>query len=108
MSFALAIMVWGIVYNGNFGKGVMVRHLAIGNVIQGVQQNIYSVDVRQPGFRKQIQNKKRGQQGAQPQFDIIEIPVPGVGTMLLLMGSYCAVGVMAARSRIRAVEVVKG
>ncbi|MEP6757120.1 MAG: ABC transporter permease subunit [Chthonomonadales bacterium] len=109
MSFALATMVWAIAFQGDLSEGVMVRHLAIGTAIQGVEQNIYSVDVRQPGMRRRRQNKKKAGQTGQPQMDLaIEIPVPNVGPMVLLVGSYCVVGVMAARSRIRAVEVVKG
>ena len=109
ISFALAMIVWGISFRGDITQGVLVRNLALGSSIQGVQQTIYSVDIRQPGFRQARSGRRVNTETQQRTMEpSIEIPVPDAVPMIGIVLVYSVVGVMAARSRIRAVEVVKG
>lgn len=108
MSMVLSFMVWGIAYEGDFQQGVLIRHLSVSQMIAGVQQNIYSVDVQTRTMGPPRRRRKDKNADSTPPKMTMEIPVPAIGPMLLLMGTTCAGGILAARARIRAVEVIRG
>jgi ABC-2 type transport system permease protein len=128
VSLAVSFMVWGIAYRGRMDEGVLVRHLSVPQMINGIQQNIYHVDVKMPGFRKTIREQRRAERQARNRTSqepgnpeapspptvereftpAMEIPVPAMLPLLLLAGGTCGVAVAAARARIKAVEVISG
>lgn len=94
ISQAIALASWGIRYQGDFNQGVILRHLSPEGAISGLGQNVYGVVQPIPSARHGLS------------FD--SIPPPTLGVMILLFGGLVAAGVIAARMRIRAVEVVRG
>lgn len=87
-------IVWGILYHrairsGDLDQGVLLRHLSVDGVIQGLGQNIYAVDER-VGFMQMVMSR------------------PPVMAMVGLAAILVVLGVGAARAKVRAVEVVRG
>jgi ABC-2 type transport system permease protein len=116
-SFA-CMMVWGIQHNGNLRRGVLTRHLSVPGSINGIQQNVYGIKEQVPGFRPPMEadNEVRDGRVTSPTRDgqgrvfdqNMKIDGPPLLPLVLVAGTFCLVAVLAARSRIRAVEVVKG
>jgi ABC-2 type transport system permease protein len=93
----IAATTWLIVTRGNMARGVLIQHLSIDGVIKGLGQNAFGVDLRMPTWNN-----------AKQQMEALSIPPPSLQALLLLGGGLCLLGIVAARMRIRAVEVVKG
>lgn len=93
----IAGATWAIVYMGNFGEGVLMRHMSIDGIIKGLGQNVLGVDVRMPTWNNVKQMP-----------EVLTIEPPSMKGLLLLAVTLCVIGIAAARMRIRAVEVVKG
>lgn len=97
VSLTAAMAVWGILTHGNLAKGTLVRHLSVSGVIEGLGQQVYGVTLRIPEF-----NRHRGS------MEMVTLDAPPLWAMLVVAVALVALGVAAARSRIRAVEVVRG
>ena len=103
--FAGAYYVWGMIvgafwfirYMGNLKEGILLRHLSISGAIQGLAQNIFGVTQHMMAG-----NMRRG--GLEEVF----VRPPELLPVLMLTVGLIAIGLLAARMRIRAVEVVKG
>ncbi len=80
------------------GTGLLVQHLSLSGVIDGLVQNIYRVDV------PTIFNGPRRNRGLAP---IMDAP-PAAWALILLAAVLVIGGILAARARIQAVEVVQG
>jgi ABC-2 type transport system permease protein len=95
----IAGMVWifrfGIPHHGDPTRGVLVRSLSLGGVIQGLAQNIYHVTINRVIFRD-----------GGPQR--IEIPPPSFWVVFWVALALIAIGAIAARQKVRAVEVIRG
>lgn len=96
VSFVAAMTAWGVLHRGDFAKGVLVRHLSVAGAIDGTVQNILGVGIRVMKWQRR--------QG--PTW--IELQPPDFAVVLLLALGLAVAGVVAARLRIRAVEVVRG
>jgi ABC-2 type transport system permease protein len=92
----LAGLIGMIRHRGDMSKAVLEMHLSINGVIQGLAQNIFQVNVTPQGGPRRM--------GTTP----IELAPPELWVMLLVGAVMVVIGVMAARMRIRAVEVVRG
>lgn len=95
-NFVTAIY-WGVRYRGNLGEGVLERHLNVEGAISGLAQNILGVSQRMPTMMRHS--------GA---MNVVTLDPPRLGVVLALAIGLCAAGIVAARLRIRAVEVVRG
>jgi ABC-2 type transport system permease protein len=93
----VSLATWGIMTNGHMERGVLIRHMNIDGVIKGLGQNAYGVDMKVPTWNS-VKNMP----------EALSIAPPSLKGILLLGVVLCAVGILAARLRIRAVEVVKG
>jgi ABC-2 type transport system permease protein len=90
-------IAWGVRHHGNPGEGILLRHLSIEGVINGLTQNIYGVTQHVPTFHRRSMELQQA-----------SLIPPSLGWMLLLAGVMVVIGVAATRARIRAVEVVRG
>ena len=92
----IAGAVWLIGHRGDLGGGILTQHLSVGGTIKGLAQNIY-------GFTRLIPSghRERG-------LEIVEMPPPDPGVLLVIAVALVLLGVAAARARIRAVEVIRG
>jgi len=97
MSGIVAGIYWGVRYRGNLGQGNLERHFSVDGVIQGLVQNAYGVTQRM-----MTGNPRTGA------LEQVSMPPPNAWVMLALGLGLVALGLMAARARIRAVEVVRG
>lgn len=88
---------WGIKYMGNLTEGILLRHLSIEGTIAGLAQNAFGVTQHIT-----VWNSRKG--SMQEAFITPPSLLPMLGMGLLLVG----IGLLAARMRIRAVEVVRG
>ena len=95
VSFAISQTVWGITTEGTMSEGILERHLSVTGVISGLAQNVFGV------YLKNLDLRREGPQ-------MITLPAPPLGAMLALAFVLCFAGILAARMRIRAVEVVRG
>jgi ABC-2 type transport system permease protein len=89
VSLAVANIMWGILYRGDIQEGNVERHLSIPGIAEGLAQNVFHVSPTIP-------------------LSPIVLKEPDLLPMLVAGLAIVALGVMAARSRIRAVEVVGG
>lgn len=96
VSQAISMMTWGITTHGDLGQGVLTRHLSIPGVIDGLAQHIYNLQIIIVTF-----HRHRG-------MERLTLEAPDLLVMLALAAGAIALGVLAARARIRAVEIVKG
>lgn len=105
-----ATAVWGITTRANLQEGAVIRHAHIQGVIDGLNQNAYRVTLNQT--RVQRRPRRRESAGAHELqiegMNRVSIPPPPVLPIGAIALALMAVGVAAARFRIRAVEVVRG
>lgn len=87
---------WAIRYHGHLQEGIAIRHCSIGGVIQGLAQNAYGVTLHVVRV-----SRRRGMLN-------LTLEPPSLRLMLALALALVVVGVVAARLRIRAVEVIRG
>lgn len=92
----IASAYWAIRYHGQMQDGIDIRHFSIGGVIQGLAQNVFGVTVHMARF-----SRRQGMAN-------LTLEPPSLRLMLALAVALVVVGVVAARMRIRAVEVVRG
>lgn len=83
------------VQGGNPAAGLLLQNASISGVLKSVAWNIYGVTVKLP-------------MGGPGQFANIEMPPPNIWVMGAAYAAIVIVGLLAARLRIRAVEVVAG
>jgi ABC-2 type transport system permease protein len=95
ISSTISAILWGVRFRGDLAKGNIERHLSVSGVIEGLAQNLLNVTISPPGPRRMEGN-------------LSNLAPPELWAMLLLGGALVVIGVMAARMRIRAVEVVRG
>jgi ABC-2 type transport system permease protein len=96
-SSAVSLILWMVQSQGDPEKGLIVGHLSVSGIINGLTQNVFHLTYHLTGFRR-----KTGE------FRQIVIPPPNVWIMLAIALGLIVIGVGAARARIRAVEVVRG
>jgi ABC-2 type transport system permease protein len=92
----ISFAIWLIRYRGDQSEGILVRHLSVQGLIEGLAQNIYALTLLVP-----TGHRRRG-------FEIVAQDPPLLGVMLLLGGAAVLLGIAAARARINAVEVIRG
>jgi ABC-2 type transport system permease protein len=97
ISGIVAAILWGIRYHGDIEKGVLLRHLSVSGVIEGLGQNIYGVTMHTVGILRRHHEMRQ-----------MTIPMPALGAMLGVAAALILLGVLATRLKIRAVEVVRG
>jgi ABC-2 type transport system permease protein len=97
LSGMFAAAYWGIRYFGDLKQGVLERHLSVDGVVQGLAQNIYGVTLRMMTY-----SRRAGEMMP------IDLRPPPFGWLLVLAAALIVLGILAARLRIRAVEVVRG
>ncbi|MCC6731208.1 MAG: ABC transporter permease subunit [Chthonomonadales bacterium] len=78
-------------------RGVLVQHASISGVINGLAWNVFAVTLRIPMFQR-----RRGMP------EIVEMVPPNVWVMAAAVALIVVGGFVAARVRVRAVEVVRG
>lgn len=88
---------WIIRYHGNIAKGIDARHASLSGIIDGLAQHVYGVTLHTTHF-----NRHEGV------MESVDLPSPTFWLMLVAAVGMVVVGVIAARMRIRAVEVVSG
>lgn len=97
LSNAVARILWGALYDMRPDEGILVQHLSAPGLIQGLAQRIFDVE-----FERVLIRRLDHDAGITP------IPPPDPWALLAIMAALCAIGILAARMRIRAVEVVHG
>ena len=88
---------WAIRYHGRLQDGIDIRHCSIGGVIQGLAQNVFGVTMHMTRFSRRRQELLN-----------LTLEPPSLRLMIALALALVVAGVVAARMRIRAVEVVRG
>lgn len=88
--------LWATMFRGDEKAGSIVRHLSLPGAIEGLQQILFNVTIRQGSM-----HRRRG-------MELIEKAPPEAWPLLLFLGLLCGLGIWAAWTRIRAVEVVSG
>ncbi len=97
LSNFVVTIYWAVRFRANFGQGILERHLHVQGAIEGVAQNILGVTQRMPTMGRRT--------GA---MEMVSLAPPNVWVVLALAAGLCCLGIVAARLRIRAVEVVRG
>lgn len=92
----ISTAVWLIRFRGDMSTGIIVRHLSVGGIIKGLAQNLYGVTLLVP-----TGHRRRG-------LEIVSMDPPLLGIMLAIGIGMVVLGVVAARARIQAVEVIRG
>lgn len=90
-------IVWLFRYRNHLDQGQLLHSLSLGGIIVGLAQNIYGVTLRNTFFRRSEMDIKT-----------ISSPPPSWEVLLAVAGVLVVAGILAARARIRAVEVVRG
>ena len=85
VSSFVSTIVWGFTARGRMGEAVLIQHLSISGIIQGLAQNLFGVKT-----------------------PLTNISPPPYLPLLLLAIALCVIGIGAARAKIHAVEVVTG
>lgn len=88
--------IWLIRFRGDMTNGIIVRHLSVGGIIKGLAQNVYGITLLVP-----TGHRRRG-------IEIVSMDPPLLGIMLGIGLALVVLGVLAARTRIQAVEVIRG
>lgn len=96
MGNTISFVIWLIRYRGDQGEGILVRHLSVNGIIDGLAQNLYGLTLLVP-----TGHRRRG-------FEIIAQDPPLLWAMLLIGGTVVVLGIAAARAKINAVEVIRG
>lgn len=108
--------------NSDIQSALLVRGLSVGGVIETVGMHLYNVEPPLPGrLRRRLREERRNQseaemaaalgalQGlAQAQEEPPSVGRPPIAPLLALVALFVVLPLLAARARIRAVEVVKG
>ncbi|MGV3722269.1 MAG: ABC transporter permease [Actinomycetota bacterium] len=89
-------VIWAIRYRGDLSEGILVRHLSINGIIDGLAQNLYGVTLLTVAG-----HRRRG-------LETIALDPPLLWAMLLIGAVVVALGIGAARAKINAVEVIRG
>jgi hypothetical protein len=91
----IAFAVWSELSHGNPTKNTIALHSSVGGAISGLTQGIYGVTIHSVRMRRRT--------GVVIPTDIV--PPPGA-VMWTIALSLILVGIVAARAKIRAVEVI--
>ncbi len=92
----IAQILWALQTREDLTKGVLIRHLSISGIINGLNQNLYGLILHWPNV-----SRRRG-------FNVAELPPPNAA---ILFGIFLVIvigGIATARAKINAVEVVRG
>lgn len=95
-SQTVAFVLWGFYARGDPSHDVLLLHSSIGGVMSGLSQAIFRVTIHTI-----IGSRRRG-------FLPVDIAPPPMGLMLAIAGALLVLGIVAARWKIKAVEVVNG
>lgn len=95
---ALTVAHYGIKFHGAMSHGVLIRSLSLEGIITGLAQNVYAVDLQRLVARRS--------EGMMP--EVMVIHPPPLWPVLAAAVGLAALGLAAARMRVRAVEVVRG
>lgn len=89
--------LWIALYGFRPEKGVLIRHLSVPGLLQGLSQSIYGVTLERVmiGLGRQA-------------FHTARIPPPNAAILAAVLAGACAAALAAAWWRIRAAEVVRG
>jgi ABC-2 type transport system permease protein len=90
-------IIWAVVYHGNIQRGLLVRNLSLAGVISSLAQHAYHVVVHADTINRRTSKLVSFNQHA-----------PSLAIMAAIAAALVLLGIAAAYSRIRAVEVVRG
>ena len=96
-SFIIARIIWHVVYHGNIQRGVLVRNLSLAGVISKLAQHAFHVTVHADTFNLRTHRMV-----------IVDQHAPSLAILAAIAAVLVLLGIAAARTRIRAVEVVRG
>lgn len=97
LSGIVARILWAAAHGMDPAKGILLQHASAPGILQGLAQNFLGVVVERTLFRRH-----GGMPGA------VEIPAPDAWTLAAAFAGLCLAGILAAWTRIRAVEVTHG
>jgi ABC-2 type transport system permease protein len=95
-SSLIAMILWSMQSREDLTKGILLRHLSLTGIVNGISQNIYGLTIHWPNVSRQ-----RG-------FNLADLAPPDIKVLLPIFLLLVAGGIAAARARINAVEVVRG
>jgi hypothetical protein len=88
--------LWVFQTHEDLTKGILIRHMSISGIINGLNQNLYGLVLHWPNV-----SRRRG-------FNVAELPPPNAAILFSLFLVIVIGGIAAARAKINAVEVVRG
>ena len=97
LTLTMSFNLWQILHRGRPQEGVLLQHLSVGGMIGGLERNILGVTAHWTRFFPRAAEIRS-----------LVIPPPDITTVLAITGLFCLAGIVAARMRVRAVEVVRG
>lgn len=97
LSAVVVNIAWVIRYRDHLDQGVLLHALSLGGLINGLAQNIYAVTLQNTFFHRRAMEVIQ-----------ISLPPPSWGVLLAVASALIVAGILAARTRVRAVEVVRG
>ena len=92
----IAQILWALQTRKDLTKGILIRHLSISGIVNGLNQNLYGLVLHWPNM-----SRRRG-------FNVAELPAPNAAILFSLFLIIVIGSVIAARAKINAVEVVRG
>lgn len=96
VSAIVSAIVWRVASKGQIGRNLLLQRISVSGCIEGLQQSIFRIDIHVPHF-----SRARGLSEA-------TLHWPPAAPLALIAAATCAVALLAAHARIRAVEVVRG
>ncbi len=100
VSFFIANVYADIRFRGQRDQGIVYRHLSVGGVIKGSAQNVYDITLTELVGRRRRREL--------PNITQVQLPPPNRRLLFGMWATLVVGGTLAARARIRAVEVVSG
>ncbi len=92
----IAQILWALQTREDLTKGILIRHLSLSGIINGLNQNLYRLTLHWPNV-----HRRRG-------FNVAELTPPNAAVLFSIFLVIVIGGIVTARARINAVEVVRG
>ena len=92
----IAQILWEMQTNKDLTKGILLRHLSLSGIINGLNQNLFGLNLHWANV-----HRRRG-------FNVAELPPPNAAVLFTVFLVIVIGGIAAARAKINAVEVVRG